>query len=347
MLSSKRRLITCCLVVWLAMVFVGCRKAPETEESPTPSFSFITSEDLLSVSSPDNNHVWILGLNATILHSNDGGVNWVSQETPKKTDLASIFFIDNKNGWAVGKHGTILHTTDGGGNWIDISENAGTKKQLISMHYISVNEGWVTGAHGTILHTETEGATWEKQGWKEDRIYNDVFFIDSQRGWIVGEYGTILHTEDGGLNWEKQECKDIVPDVDQMEYAPPTKSLYGVYFQNPKKGWAVGLDGVIISTEDGGKNWKGLKSPVHLTLFKVLVIGEKGWAVGLRGSYVSSTNGGESWTNNEEALPTKFWLRSLDFSDQNHGWVVGSRGTIFHTTDGGGTWKMLSGISVP
>jgi photosystem II stability/assembly factor-like uncharacterized protein len=346
-LHSNRKLIRLSLIVWLTILLVGCRKAPETEVSPPPSSRFITSEDLLSVSSPDNSHVWIIGLNATILHSNDGGVHWVSQEIPNKTDLVSISFIDSKNGWAVGKHGTILHTTDGGNNWADESAGVETDKRLISAQFVDSKEGWIVGAYGTILHTESEGAIWEKQGWDEDRIYNDVFFIDSQRGWIVGEYGTILHTEDGGMNWEKQECKDIVPIVDEVEYAPPTKSLYEVYFQNPEKGWAVGLDGVIIATEDGGKNWKRLKSPVDLTLFKVIVMDGKGWAVGLRGSYVSSTNGGESWILNAAALPTKFWLRGLAFSDQNHGWIVGSRGTIIHTTDGGASWEMLSGTSMP
>lgn len=340
------KLFLTCLIIWITLLLSGCRQAPDFGPPKPPPFKIITHEDLLSVSSPVPDHVWITGLNATILHSSNGGESWVFQKSPVNTDLVSIFFIDSKNGWAVGKHGAILHTIDGGNNWVDKSKNSKNDQRLMDLHFIDSREGWVVGVYGTILHTEDEGETWEKQGWDEDRIYNNVFFIDSQRGWIVGEYGTILHTEDRGKHWKKQACKDIVPIVDLEDYAPPLPSFYDVYFQNPEKGWIVGLDGKMITTDDGGKNWIKLNSPVDLTLFKTIIIDDKGWAVGLRGNYVFSTDGGETWVQNEESLSTKFWLRGLAFSDQNHGWMVGSIGTIIRTTDGGTNWEMLSGISI-
>lgn len=344
-IDNKKR-VYLSFIFWLVLIFLGCRDAPDFGPPKPLPFKLITFEDLLTVSSPDPEHVWIGGLNSAILHSSDGGGNWVSQKSPLPTDFMAIFFLDHNNGWAVGKNGAVIHTTDGGNNWIDKTGPVQTNKRLMDVQFVDSQQGWIVGNYGTILHTKDEGTTWEKQGWDEDRIYNHVFFIDHLRGWIVGEYGTILRTKDGGKHWEKQVCQDIIPIVEDIEYSPPVPSLYTVYFQNAERGWAVGLDGVIIFTEDGGQNWRKLKQPIDFSLFKIMVIGDKGWAVGLRGYYVASTDGGESWALQEKAFPTKFWLRGLYFSDQNHGWIVGSKGTIIHTTDGGANWKMLSGISI-
>jgi len=329
-------------------VFVyGCRQTPDFGPPQPPPFKLITTEDLLSVSSPDINNVWITGLNAIILHSGNAGFDWEFQKAPVTKDLYSIYFIDTKKGWAVGKHGTVITTNDGGKTWLDLSKHTESDKKLMDVYFATHKNGWVVGVYGTIFCTDDAGKTWKQQGLDEDRIYNSVFFLDRHRGWIVGEYGTILRTEDGGKEWKKQDCKDLVPIVDMEEYAPPLPSLYDVYFTSKTRGWAVGLDGVIIFTQDGGENWKKMASPIDLTLFQVKIIESQGWAAGLRGNYMVSSDAGGSWNAREKALPTKFWLRGLDFADIKNGWLVGSKGTIIHTTNGGTTWKMLSGITLP
>jgi len=325
------------------MVASGCREVPKIEEK-SPSLNIITLDHLLGVASPDSDHIWIVGLNSTILHSNNGGKSWIPQKSPVEIDLYDVFFLDSKNGWAVGKYGTILHTKNGGKRWV--KEEVLTDQRLFDVYFVDAERGWIVGSWGTILHTKDEGETWEKQGSGEDIIYNGLWFIDNRRGWIVGEYGTILHTEDGGKHWVRQQCKDIISVVREDEWETPTPSLYGVYFQNQDRGWAVGLDGIIIFTEDGGDYWKKLESPAQFSLYKIMVIGNNGWAVGLRGGYLFSTDGGYNWILNEQAIKTRFWLRDLDFSDKLHGWVVGSTGTIIYTINGGKSWKMASGVSI-
>ena len=34
------------------------------------------------------------------------------------------------------------------------------------------------------------------------------------------------------------------------------KNLNSVYFTNEKKGWTIGVEGTILHTDDGGKNWE-------------------------------------------------------------------------------------------
>ena len=106
------------------------------------------------------------------------------------------------------------------------------------------------------------------------------------------------------------------------------------------------MDGIIIKTEDGGKNWKRLTPKTEFSLYHVSVAGEKGWAMGAKGRYMESSDGGNTWKLFKEKLRTKFWLRGMDFSDAQHGWIVGARGTIIHTTDGGDHWQGISGIYI-
>jgi photosystem II stability/assembly factor-like uncharacterized protein len=338
-------------VLWLFLLIVltvfasSCRSNPPVDKEGVKRFHFVTTENLMGVSSPDPDHIWILGSNSTVLNSSDGGNSWQSQKVPpNEAELYDVFFFDAQNGWVVGQYGAALHTTDGGNNWVKLKPPV--NERLFDICFVDAKTGWIVGNYGTIIHTEDGGETWGNQGLKEDRIYNGVYFIDNKRGWVVGEYGTILHTRDGGKNWVKQECKELKRVVKEDEWETQPSSLYGIYFQTPTKGFAVGQDGVIISTEDGGNHWKRLESPFQYSLFKVKAIGSEGWAVGLRGGYAFTEDGGRSWRSGEERNPGRFWLRDLDFGDNLHGWAVGSRGTIITTQDGGKTWKMVSGIPI-
>src|SRR5262249_3840074 len=60
---------------------------------------------------------WAVGKNGTILHTSDGGITWVPQNSSTSNELEGVSFPDPNNGWAVGEHGTIVHTGDGGLTW--------------------------------------------------------------------------------------------------------------------------------------------------------------------------------------------------------------------------------------
>lgn len=342
--TSLRFSLIYSLYIILLLLLAGCGSEQKTP-SAKPPFPIITAQNLFAVDALDQQHVWIVGFNSTIVHTADGGETWGMQTSGVTASLCDVSFTNPQTGWISGRVGTILHTKDGGKNWN--TQESGTTHHLFGLVFVDELSGWAVGEFGTILHTGDGGKTWVEQGSGEDRIYNDVCFFDKQHGWIVGEYGLMYHTTDGGDNWELQECKDIIPVVDETQWPEPTPSLYSVWFQDTLHGFASGMDGIIITTEDGGRLWKKVNNPIEadkLTLYKVAVIGDTGWAVGQKGSYLYSNDKGIRWEKREDVTNTKFWLRDMDFSDRLHGFAVGSRGTIIKTEDGGGTWKMLSGI---
>jgi photosystem II stability/assembly factor-like uncharacterized protein len=125
----------------------------------------------------------------------------------------------------------------------------------------------------------------------------------------------------------------------------PMPALYEIYFADEDKGWVVGMDGIILKTENGGKLWRKLETDFDTPLYSIAIKGKKGWIVGKEGYYLLSEDGGETWEVKDDVIKTRFWLKDVAFSDENNGWVVGARGTVARSTDGGKSWELISGMS--
>jgi len=50
-----------------------------------------------------------VGVNGTILHTEDGGSTWKQQNSGTGEALDGVVFVSPQSGWAVGGNGTILH----------------------------------------------------------------------------------------------------------------------------------------------------------------------------------------------------------------------------------------------
>ena len=124
--------------------------------------------------------------------------------------------------------------------------------------------------------------------------------------------------------------------------------LYGVAFASDgRHGWAVGRNGTILATTDGGAQWATQTSGTSNALGGVAFAsdGRHGWAVGRNGTILATTDGGAQWAT--QTSGTSNDLGGVAFaSDGRHGWAVGDNGTILATTDGGAQWAtQTSGTS--
>lgn len=124
--------------------------------------------------------------------------------------------------------------------------------------------------------------------------------------------------------------------------------LQCVDFINNSVGWAVGWNGTILKTTNGGNTWLSQSSGTTQKLYSVKFISENiGWVVGWAGTILKTTNGGSSWQS--QSSGTNEWLNSVGFVDNNTGWAVGYNGTILRTTNGGVNWlkqTSLQGIAL-
>ena len=121
-----------------------------------------------------------------------------------------------------------------------------------------------------------------------------------------------------------------------------TSELRAVHFPTDMDGWAVGANGVIIKTSNGGTTWS---APQTTNTTQVLhsvhfISGSTGWAVGARGTILKTTNGGTSWASQTSGTTTD--LFDVWFNDANNGWIAGACGLILRTTNGGTLWTQVS-----
>ncbi len=75
-----------------------------------------------------------------------------------------------------------------------------------------------------------------------------------------------------------------------------SNDLNGVSFSDSLHGWAVGNDGIILHTTNGGNNWSPQVSTNLNSLRSVSFCDTmNGWTVGDKGTILATSNGGKSW----------------------------------------------------
>jgi hypothetical protein len=112
-------------------------------------------------------------------------------------------------------------------------------------------------------------------------------------------------------------------------------------------GWAIGDDGTILHTADGGSTWIPQTSPTPWGLLSVRFVDNlHGWAtVGDFGKILNTWDGGLSW--HERDTGSSSILLDIDFVNENTGWAVGMFGEIMKSTNGGFVWEQQQGVHPP
>ncbi len=163
-----------------------------------------------------------------------------------------------------------------------------------------------------------------------------------QRLVAVGERGHVLLSDDNGLNWRQSPV-------------PVSLTLTAVYFPSAKKGWAVGHDGVVLHSSDGGESWTvqfdgAEANQIQLNQLEVEVAAKE---TALSEMTEEEQEEASSALENlhyafddaryslEEGTTNPFL--DVVFLDENTGFIVGAYGMIFRTDDGGDHWQSWSG----
>jgi photosystem II stability/assembly factor-like uncharacterized protein len=128
----------------------------------------------------------------------------------------------------------------------------------------------------------------------------------------------------------------------------PSNGLNAVHCINKDTVVAVGDNGYIIRTTDGGIHWDSIPSNTLNTLYKVTFLNDAiGYACGTKGTVLKTDNGGQSWTN--IGINSNLDFLSMSFINADTGWVAGgkietilnlagNKGVLAKTTNGGASW---------
>lgn len=227
--------------------------------------------------------------------SSDGGTNWERKEFKTDVDrlLDDITFVDSQHGWATGSFGTILRTADGGKTWkllkgpdfnLNVVQFVNAKmgyiaaQKSVAMPIVEIHRtddsgrSWrrcyreegveftlavfriatlgeniavavVGGTH--LVRTENAGRTWKRVGLNITTA-STVMFDHNGVGWVVSPKGSFYRSFDRGKTWEG--LRDLPPGM-------LNRYWWDIDFMDSKTGVAVGKDGALAVTHDGGSTW--------------------------------------------------------------------------------------------
>ena len=109
---------------------------------------------------------------------------------------------------------------------------------------------------------------------------------------------------------------------------------------------AVGERGFALVSDDGGKSWKGLPTPVTRTLTGVAFKDDKvGIAVGHGGSFVRTDDGGNTWAHVAVDEAGEDSMLGVLHVSGDHFIAYGAFGLYFDSQDAGKTWQRATVLS--
>jgi BNR/Asp-box repeat. len=207
---------------------------------------------------------------------------------------------------------TYLHPT------LDLGEagaraatsNVGSR-HLAAVDFVTPATGWVVVEHQAhdfvVLRTSDAGGTWNRQLAGPAEVIGEYLrFFDASNGLLVvlGTQAALYRTNDGGNTWSRQ---------------PLTRAggyVLSADFIDADHGWLLAQASTegeaLLRTDDGGRSWIGLGSPVAYSdwAYRVLFSDpSNGWLYSeSTGPYAyKSQDGGTSWHRVDLPAPPGGW----------------------------------------
>ncbi|TAJ98436.1 MAG: hypothetical protein EPO39_18285, partial [Candidatus Manganitrophaceae bacterium] len=285
----------------------------------------------------------------------DGGATWTVEENQVGKTLHSLSIVGAENVWAVGDNRTIVYrdNTSTPISWVDKSLPGTDQFKHIFMN--DANHGWIISNDISVSPT-VPTLLWTSDSWQTVQAVSlppgvgalsSIFFlpvtapVSSIDGWAVGDVdtgtgeGTILYIHSDDL---------LSPGTVTKQTSGVLTDLSDIYFSDLNSGWAVGKNGTILFTSNGGTTWTPTTySLPPLQRLEALAFNNGvGVTVGQGGVVVAKGGGVAPWVTISGAPRDN--LNAIAFApDGLNGWAVGEANTILNTSNGGISWGPAPG----
>lgn len=232
------------------------------------------TEHLNSIACRYAGEAWVVGDNATLLYTTDGGDEWEAQSVPTTAHLRTVATQDFGPVF-IGGDGTFLVTDDTGATWRDLGDGV-TSFRSISAAYnggpvvalaedgglwryedgVLTRRATVPGARAVhqsftgnvlmtagrgIMRSYDSGATFEALAVDPNLVFDDLRVESDGSAVAVGEYGVIANIDAAG-NVTTQYVGGL--------------TLHALHIHHDTTGYAAGADGQVLVTEDKGLTWR-------------------------------------------------------------------------------------------
>ncbi len=320
--SIKQYLKRIALLLVVGLLCVSCVKTPAMTNSPWHYQQLPTTANLQDLSfTGDLKHGWVVGSEATLLETIDGGNTWENRKLElgdQKYRFNSISFKGDE-GWIVGEPSLLLHTNDGGKSWSNLPLSAKLPGAPSTIAALDKNTAEMTTNVGAIYKTTDGGKNWKSLVNDAVGVFRTINRSDdgkyvavSAKGnfysvWRPGEEAWSPHnrnssrrvsnmgfTQEGGL-WmlarggQLQFSTDVNADKWAEAEFPGKKDNIGLLdlaYRTPQEIWVSGGSSDLMRSLDGGKTWEkdyDIQS-VPSNLYRILFFSpDQGFIIGQRG----------------------------------------------------------------
>lgn len=215
---------------------------------------------------------------------------------------------------------------------------SGTSSRLWSAAFANDSTVFAVGVDGLMMKSINKGTSWSvvNHGLTTKNLYS-IHFATNLVGFAGGLSATVLKTTDGGATWFDISANLPAIITSYAQYS--TQEINDFYFLNANTGFAVGYNGIILKTNDGGTSWNFSGSLGAGTYRSVWFVDPTTGFIASHGKKIKKTvNGGENWADwvSEETTFNHFF--EIRFFNTTTGVAIGDGGVIFRTVDAGESW---------
>ena len=224
-----------------------------------------------------------------LLRDAPGAAPRQARPVPVDATLTAVSFAGARQGWAVGHWGVILATADGGEHWQQQRLDIASDRPLFAVHFFDAEHGVAVGLWSLVLTTADGGKTWAERrlqppagGGKADLNLLGLFADARGTLYATAERGMVLASTDRGATWR------YLP-------TGYTGSFWSGIALADGSLLVGGQRGSLYRSEDGGQRWTALDSGAKHSITAFARRGTEVVAVGLEGFVAVSRDGGRSF----------------------------------------------------
>lgn len=318
--KSWQRLLALFAVI---LVCVGCSKVPSTVYNPWEVISVPTEAKLLDIAFSDPQHGFLVGSNATLLETKDGGSTWQPIELQledQRYRFNTVSFSD-KEGWIAGEPSLLLHTTNAGHSWSRIPLNEklpGSPIKIIALGQYSAEMATDVGA---IYKTTDGGLNWKAQ------VEQAVGVVRNMKRSPDGKYVAVSAKGNFYSTWEPGQTAWVPHNRNS------SRRVENMGFTSDGQMWMIARGGQIqFSDPAAPEKWLDAQFPELSTSWGLLDLAYRDsneiWLGGGSGNLMRSPDGGKTWEKDRDVETVPANLYKIVFFNPKQGFAIGDRGIL-------------------
>ncbi len=319
-----RKLKQILILLVVSLFCISCSSLPTTENNPWQAISLPTESTFADIAfTEDLNQGWLVGTQATLFETTDGGDSWQEKNLElgdAKVSFTSVSFKGNE-GWIVGKPSILLHTDDGGQNWSRILLSEKLPGSPYGILALGPQSAEMVTDLGAIYQTTDGGLSWK--GLVEGAVGVARTITRSPNG----EYVAVSARGNFYSTWKPGDSEWTPHDRNS------SRRIQNMGFSKDDRLWLLARGGQIQFTQsDDFEDWGEVKYPEASTSWGLLDIGfrtsDEMWVAGGSGNLLLSTDFGDTWQKDQELEKVPSNLNKIVFVNDNMGFILGQKGIL-------------------